>query len=264
LRYRWENCPRAVRGQVEEVVSCVRENLKGNLAGVYLHGSIAFGCFDPRGGDIDLLIVSERAIARDAKRAIVKCLLDVSGRAVPIEVTFVSRVGMRRWRYPTSFEIHFSESWRAKYTAGLDRTLDRLAKARDGDLAIQIATASQRGICLYGRAAERVLPIVPESDLRASVVQDFYWARKRISEIPVYFVLNACRGYSFLETGRIFSKDEGCAWAIKKIPHEYRGIVRAARESYRRAESEIAVSRLEVRNFARWIDRVIRDANVRG
>lgn len=236
----------------------MREILEGNLAGIYLHGSIAFGCFNPRGGDIDLLIVSERKIGRDAKRAIVKCLLRLSGRAVPVEATFVSRVGMRRWRYPTSFEIHFSESWRAKYVRGLDRTLDRSAKVRDGDLAIQIATVMQRGICLYGRRANRVLPTVPESDLRASVVQDFYWARKKISRIPVYFVLNACRGYAFLETGRIFSKDEGCAWAISRIPREYRGVVRAARGSYRRGESEIGVSIVEVRRFARWISGEIR------
>ena len=260
MRYRWENCLAAVRGQVLEVVGWVRENLEGNLAGIYLHGSIAFGCFNPRGGDIDLLIVSERAIARDAKRAIVKCLLSVSGRPAPVEVTLVSRVGMRRWRHPTPFEIHFSESWRARYTVGLDRTLDRLAKVRDGDLAIQIETVRQRGICLYGGPADRVLPIVPESDLRASVVQDFFWARKRVSGIPVYFVLNACRGYAFHQTGRIFSKDEGCTWAIEKFPREYRGVVRAARESYRRGESEIGVSMVEVRRFARWVGGVMRGA----
>jgi predicted nucleotidyltransferase len=243
-----------------EVVGCVRENLEGNLAGIYLHGSIAFGCFNPRGGDIDLLIVSERAIARDAKRAIVKCLLSVSGRPAPVEATLVSRVGIWRWRYPTPFEIHFSESWRARYKRGLDRTLDRLAKVRDGDLAIQIETVRQRGICLYGGPADRVLPIVPESDLKASVVQDFYWARKLILRMPVYFVLNACRGYAFLETRRIFSKDEGCGWAIEKFPREYRGVVRAARESYRRGEREIGVSMLEMRRFARWIEQEIRGA----
>ncbi len=231
----------------------MREILKGNLVGIYLHGSIAFGCFNPRGGDIDLLVVSERRIGRGARRAIVKSLLRVSSRPVPIEATFISRVGIRRWRYPTPFEIHFSESWRARYTSAMDRTLDRLAKVRDGDLAIQIATARQRGIRLYGWSARRVLPIVPESDLRASVVQDFYWARKLISRIPVYFVLNACRGFAFLETGRIFSKDEGCVWAVGRIPQGYRGVVRAARGAYRRGESEIGVTMAEVRNFARWI-----------
>jgi hypothetical protein len=245
---------------VEEVVGCVRDRLKGNLAGIYLHGSIAFGCFNPRGGDIDLLIVSEREIAHGAKRAIVKCLLRLSMRPAPVEVTFVSRVRMRQWRYPTPFEIHFSESWRARYTAGLDRTLNRLAKVRDGDLAIQIATARQRGICIYGRSARRVLPKVPEPDLKASVVQDFYWARKRISRAPVYFVLNACRGYGFLETGKIYSKEEGCVWAMGRVPLEYRGVVRAARGAYRRGESGIGVSMVEVRSFARWIGVAVRDA----
>jgi predicted nucleotidyltransferase len=260
LRYRWENCPASVRRQVEEVVGCVRESLKGNLVAIYLHGSLAMGCFNPRAGDIDLLVVSMETIARGARRAIVNCLLRGSSRPVPIEATFVSSEQLRRWRYPTPFEVHFSESWREKYTTGLDRALAYPAKPRDSDLAIQIPTALQRGKCLYGRAAARVLPSVPDSDQTASVAQDFYWARKRILKIPAYFVLNSCRIYAFLVTRRIYSKDEGCAWAIRRFPREYRAVVRSARDAYRRGDSELLVPAPELRTYARWITNEIRCA----
>jgi predicted nucleotidyltransferase len=258
LLYRWENCPARVRRQIEEIVDCVRANLKRNLVAIYLHGSIAMGCFNPRAGDIDLLVVSNETIARGAGRAIVNCLLRVSSRPVPVEATFVSRGQLRRWQYPTPFEIHFSESWREKYTTGLDRALARPAKPRDTDLAIQIPTARQRGKCLHGRAALRVLPRVPDSDQTASVVQDFYWARSRISKIPAYFVLNSCRIYAFLVTRQIYSKDEGCAWAVRRFPREYRAVVRSARDAYRRGESELLIPAPELRTYARWITNEIR------
>jgi predicted nucleotidyltransferase len=264
LRYGWKNCPADVRGQVHEVVDCVRENLKRNLAAIYLHGSIAMGCFNPRAGDIDLLVISRGPIALSAKRAVVKSLLRVSSRPVPVEATFVSRGQLRRWQYPTPFEIHFSESWREKYTTNLNRALAYPAKPRDTDLAIQIPTARQRGKCLYGRAAARVLPNVPDSDQIASVVQDFYWARKRISKIPSYFVLNSCRIYAFLLTRRIYSKDEGCAWAMRRVPQECRAVVRNARAVYRRGESKLLVSAPELRTYARWITKEIRSATCIG
>jgi hypothetical protein len=260
LRHRLKNCPARVIQQIEEVVDCVRSNLKGNLVAIYLHGSIAMGCFNPRAGDIDLLAVSKGTIARSARRAIVNCLLRASSRPVPVEATFVSRAQLRHWRYPTPFEIHFSESWRRKYTSGLNRTLARLARVRDVDLAIQIPTARQRGKCLYGRAAARVLPNVPDQDQIASVLQDFYWARRRISKIPAYFVLNACRIYAFLVTRRIYSKAEGCTWAIRRFPKEYRAVVRCARDAYRRGESELSAPAPDLRTFARWIAGEIRGA----
>lgn len=258
--YGWENCPTSVRRQIEEVVDCVRKNLKRNLVAIYLHGSIAMGCFNPRADDIDLLVVSKGTIALGARRSIVNSLLRVSSRPVPVEATFVSREQLRRWRYPTPFEVHFSESWREKYAAGLDRTLAHLTKIRDVDLAIQIPTARQRGRCLYGRAAARVLPSVPDSDQTASVVQDFYWAQQRISKIPTYFVLNSCRIYAFLVTRRIYSKDEGCAWAMRRFPREYRAVVRSARDAYRRGDSNLAVPMPALRAFARWITDEIRSA----
>jgi predicted nucleotidyltransferase len=264
LRYRWGNCPANVRRQVEEVVDCVRETLKRNLVAIYLHGSIAMGCFNPRTSDIDLLVVSKETIALGARRAIVNSLLRVSSRPVPLEATFVSREQLRRWQYPTPFEVHFSESWREKYTTGLDRALAYPAKPQDTDLAIQIPTVRQRGKCLYGGSAARVLPSVPDSDQTASVVQDFYWARKRVSKIPAYFVLNSCRIYAFLVTRRIYSKDEGCAWAIRRFPRKYRAVVRSARDAYRRGESELLVSAPELRTYVRWITNEIRGATRAG
>lgn len=38
-----------------------------NLTGVYLHGSLAMGCFNPDKSDIDLIIVTEEAPTEEQK-----------------------------------------------------------------------------------------------------------------------------------------------------------------------------------------------------
>lgn len=47
---------RALRGLLEAVVREYRRILGRNLAGIYLHGSAAFGCFRWQTSDIDLLV----------------------------------------------------------------------------------------------------------------------------------------------------------------------------------------------------------------
>ncbi|MCE3200156.1 nucleotidyltransferase domain-containing protein [Paenibacillus sonchi] len=47
--------------QVEPILdrftAIFREELEADLAGIYLHGSLAMGCFNPVGSDIDILVV---------------------------------------------------------------------------------------------------------------------------------------------------------------------------------------------------------------
>ena len=45
-----------------------REILKDNLIGVYLHGSLAMGCFNPKLSDVDFIVVVERKLSVDEKK----------------------------------------------------------------------------------------------------------------------------------------------------------------------------------------------------
>lgn len=42
---------------LNRVVELFKEELGGNLVGIYLHGSLAMGCFNPDTSDVDLLLV---------------------------------------------------------------------------------------------------------------------------------------------------------------------------------------------------------------
>ena len=43
----WHNCPGAVRAQVDQLTSTLSNLLAEHLIGIYLHGSLAMGCFNP-------------------------------------------------------------------------------------------------------------------------------------------------------------------------------------------------------------------------
>jgi predicted nucleotidyltransferase len=47
---------------LNKLVDCSCHIFEKKLTGVYLHGSIAMGCFNPRKSDIDILVVVEDAI----------------------------------------------------------------------------------------------------------------------------------------------------------------------------------------------------------
>ncbi|MGN7761522.1 nucleotidyltransferase domain-containing protein [Paenibacillus sp. 22594] len=46
---------------LDQVVAPFKEELKGNLLGIYLHGSLAMGCFNPLKSDVDFLVVVKKA-----------------------------------------------------------------------------------------------------------------------------------------------------------------------------------------------------------
>jgi hypothetical protein len=58
--------PQSVQQVLDEYVALIHEALPGFLNGLYLHGSLALGAFDPRLSDIDFIsIISRRCSATD-------------------------------------------------------------------------------------------------------------------------------------------------------------------------------------------------------
>ena len=51
------------------------EILKENLVGIYVHGSIAFGCFNPEKSDIDFLVVVNNSLTPGVKEQLIATLL---------------------------------------------------------------------------------------------------------------------------------------------------------------------------------------------
>jgi streptomycin 3"-adenylyltransferase len=255
-QYGWENCPDATRQQMIYFLDNLVSRLGDNLTGVYLHGSLAMGCFNPARSDIDLLVITQSVLA-DSAQDIVRLVLDCSGNPHPFELSFVQDSYLHPWQYPTPFNFHFSEDWREKTVHLLDThqwfSWAGSQASTDPDLAAHITITRARGICLVGKPIAEVFPEVPRTEYLDSILGDFDFARERINDNPVYAVLNFCRMYGYVLEGRIDSKDEAGVWALDHLP-EHRPLLQAALDVYRGDDSGVRFDPALLAHFAEDMD----------
>jgi hypothetical protein len=234
--YGWHNCPVAVREQIDQLSSTLSCLLTEHLIGIYLHGSLAMGCFNPHHSDLDLLVMTTNYMSLTTKRQIIEYLLRCSRQPRPIEISFLAHSQLLPWRYPTPFDLHYSEMWRDTYA---DDLLSGTWQAwntnqqRDPDLAAHITVINARGICLTGEPIAAIFPVVPADNYRASLATDIHDSLEAIVSDPVYAILNCCRTYAYIRDGHIFSKEEGGRWALDVLLAKYCDTVSAALAAYR-------------------------------
>lgn len=244
----WSDCPADLQRQVGRLLAGFQAILGENLLGVYLHGSLAMGCFNPLRSDLDLLAVTGEPMTTTERRSVAELLLAVSCQPAPVEISFLTRADLDRWRFPTPYDFHYGEDWRAHVTAALARgdwTRWDAQPRRDPDLAGHITVTQQRGVCLAGLPISVAFPAVPTADYRASILADVLDAHFGLASDlshPVYVILNACRTLAFLRTGQVMSKDEGGVWALTVLPEPLRPAAAALLEAYRHRRDEGGLS----------------------
>jgi predicted nucleotidyltransferase len=259
-QYGWVSCPVATRMQVQIFCEQIRAILGEDLIGIYLHGSLAMGCFNPEHSDIDLLVVTARAMALATRRQIIEMLLQTSNAPHPIEISFLVEAQMHPFQHPLPFDLHYSETWRQKMHNELANGTWQSWNAtqrRDPDLSAHLTILWARGIVLYGRPIGEVLPDVPGEDYSAAIVGDYVDAREERGQNPVYFVLNACRVLTYCKEHSIVSKDEGGVYGLKRLPQEFHALLRQALESYRGEQSVAAFDEDIVDRFMVYMDQHI-------
>ncbi len=264
-RYGWENAPQAVREQVERLVRGFENELGENLVGIYLHGSVAMGCFNPETSDLDLLIRTRDCLPVETKRRVIEMLLKVDRTPRQIELALLCDQDLYPWRYPTPFDLYYNDDRRfftEELTTGKWRQWSRKGQF-DEDLAAHITITRLRGICLWGEPIERAFPKVPPADYRASILSDMDWAIARIEKIPVYVVLNLSRIYAYVRDGIICSKEEGGVWALGALPQGLQPIVAQALALYRGDATGGNLDQAEVKRFAECLRERIREIEVR-
>jgi len=182
--------------ELQQIVKLFLEEAGGNLVGVYLHGSMAMGCFNPNKSDLDLLVVLRRPEPADCYRRIAKRLIEIESTlpqgAAGIELSVILEACLSNFTYPTPFELHYSAAHRDRYRSD-DSYL--CGGFEDPDLAAHI------------------------------ILGDVEDASEGILENPVYYTLNLCRVLLFLKEGRISSKREGGEWGAQALPLQYKDLI---------------------------------------
>src|SRR3954465_1000804 len=112
-QYAWADAPPDVRDQAERFSRDVQEILAENLVGVYLHGSLAMGCFNPTTSDIDFIVVVNTPLSLEAKQKIVAFSLETAEKVSPnsLEFSVVLLAATRQFTHPTAYEVHYSRDW---------------------------------------------------------------------------------------------------------------------------------------------------------
>lgn len=233
--YGWNNSPDSTRKQISRFIRMVQKQLNDNLVGIYLHGSLAMGSFNPDQSDIDLLVITNERIPADIKRNLIQNLLQLSGVPHPIEVSFLTMNHIRPWKFPTPYDLHYSEMWRKRYIN--EFTIPQWEKWEniihlDIDLAAHITITYHRGISLIGEPVDRIFTKIPAEDYEHSILSDLKEALDNIESKPVYAILNACRVYAYLMYGRIYSKREAGIWGMNSLSKEQSELIEQALEVY--------------------------------
>ncbi len=210
--------------------------LKTNLVGVYLHGSIPMNCFNPKFSDVDFIVIIQEKISLKIKKKIINSLLLLSKSAPPkgLEMSIVLQKELDDFKYPTPFELHFSNFHKEKYAKNSDYIC---GNSTDPDLAAHFTILIERGFCLHGKPIKEVFKPVDEKYFIKSILYDFEGIEKNIIDEPVYNILNLCRFWQYSKEKKLSSKLEGGRWATGKLSPKMADIVNDAIISY--SDSEI-------------------------
>ena len=218
---------------VGEFVGRTVKILKEKLTGIYLHGSAAMGCYQPKKSDLDFLVVVREQMTDNEKREYMALVteLDADGPEKGIEMSVVTRDVCDPFVYPTPFVLHWSRmhaEWYRKDPEGYIRKMN----GTDRDLAAHFTVILCRGTCLYGLSAGEVFGEVPEQDYLDSIREDVSGAAEEIADHPMYLILNLTRVLGYLKEKKVFSKKEGGIWGMKNLPEEYHPLLLAALDEY--------------------------------
>ncbi len=213
----------------------ISEIIKDDLIGIYIHGSLAMGGFNPKSSDIDVLVVTNKSMTVETKRKLAKLLLMQSSSPFPVEISFLNTEQLKEWQHPCPFDFHFSEFWRERYAndllSGTDKFLNDDVNT-DADIAAHITITNKRGVCVYGKSIDEVFPHVPSSDYLSSIMGDFTDCLENIEEEPIYCTLNLIRVYWYLKEGVISSKQEAGNWGLSTFPKEMKNTVEKVVKCY--------------------------------
>jgi predicted nucleotidyltransferase len=257
MTYTWPDCPIKVKDFVNNLVNGIKNLIKDDFIGFYIHGSLAMGGYNPSRSDIDVLVVTGESLSRQTKRELATFFLYHSANPFPVEISFLNEQRLGNWNHPGRYEFHYSESWRCRYkddlSKGTNEYLNELSH-EDPDLAAHIMITNHRGICIEGRPIVDVFPVIPEKDYLSSLKGDYIDCLENIEEDPVYCVLNMMRVYLYVKEGKITSKQEAGAWCLRGLPDKMKCTILKVMAIYCGEEGSFEFNKKELVSFSQFID----------
>src|ERR1019366_8914430 len=112
VEYNWTNVSKVIKAEVITLQSGLTRLLDQQLQGIYLHGSLALGGFQPARSDINIIAVVTGEIDSALKAELVTLLLLVSNRPRPIDIYVVTEKALFPFQPSVSFAFRYNEQLR--------------------------------------------------------------------------------------------------------------------------------------------------------
>jgi predicted nucleotidyltransferase len=207
----------------------LRTVLGACLLGLYLHGSLAYGGFDPVTSDIDFLVVTQQQLTgadfASLQEMHTRLRSGHSAWAQKLEGAYLPKESLHRHD-----PAHPPIPW-----LGVDGhfAMEKLGS----DWIIQRWILREKGLAVAGPPLMGLIDPVSTQDLRQAVSLNLqeWWSppfphseRFQSGEYQAYAILTMCRSLYVLEHGRVASKPEATRWAMETLGEPWHSLVAEA------------------------------------
>jgi predicted nucleotidyltransferase len=221
------------RAQLAAISTLVHRVLGDDARGGYLHGSTGAGTRMPT-SDTDVLVVTDRPMALDQRRALVEGLLALSGRAAeagparPVELTVIVQRDVQPWRRSPVEDFLYGEWERATYQRGA-----LPARRPNDDLAVLLTMALDADSPLFGPRPSALLDRPPTRDLIAACTAGIPSLLADLESDTRNVLLTLARILVTAETGQLVAKDQAADAVLPRLAPPIRPVLERARDAYR-------------------------------
>jgi len=220
-----------VNAAVDMLLTEVKAVLGDYFLGLYLHGSLALGDFDPGHSDIDFLVVTSRRLPvktlfPDLEAMHLRIMRSGLKWAKKLEGAYLSRKALLRYKPGRSKIPYLNGGKFFLTTEGIDWIINR-------------HILRENGITVAGPPIRSLIAPVNQEEIRRAVVEGI-WTEWRLKEDDrdwlkppghqPFVVLTNCRALYTMKTGTVATKTVSARWALKALESEWTDLIRAAME----------------------------------
>jgi len=204
----------------------VRVVLGEQFVGLYVHGSLASGGFDPQRSDIDFVVVTTGDLNGETLTALAAMHARIAASGLDwarrLEGGYIPQDGLQRY-----------DPARACYPwLGMDGHF--AVEQFDHGWVIQLHVLREHGLVVAGPHPRTLIDPISCDDLRQAqqALLHEWWrpqlddhTRLRSREYQAYAVLTMCRALYTLEHGTVVTKAEAAHWAQQTLPERWAALI---------------------------------------
>ena len=221
-----------------------------DLTGIYLYGSVLGDDFVSIRSDVDCIVMTERPLD-EAKFGSLGEWLE-QGR------------GSEPWLDRLQMSLLVRDRVLEEDTEACLYQFGQLSRSGSDGNPIIWLDYLQRGFRIIGPEPRSFLPTITRHELRRALERELGYLREEIVvntrskwrqdlTYLAYAVLTLCRILYSDATGSVTSKPEAAAWALDRVPEEFRDLIRRAR-ALSTAEELVPVAPTEIARFIEYVE----------